>query len=191
MISALPGRQPAPVRRGQRHRHGLHDPGHLDGWAEVGGSLERAPALPWPRPAGWRARQDCCRWCWAGSPRSSTRPGAGRFHTTGQLQGLIHARDKTCRAEGCDVPANWCHVHHRSSLFGRDGTDLRQGRRHPLLEAPPPGPTTPATPDHPSHPTDASASPASRPESVSDWHARSCRSAVVRNHGPADCVPWA
>lgn len=34
-----------------------------------------------------------------------------RFHTTGQRK-VIHARDATCRAEGCDIPANWCHVHH-------------------------------------------------------------------------------
>jgi hypothetical protein len=36
-----------------------------------------------------------------------------RFHTTGQRK-VIQARDKTCRADGCDVPARWCHVHHRT-----------------------------------------------------------------------------
>jgi hypothetical protein len=36
-----------------------------------------------------------------------------RFHSTGQRK-VIQARDRTCRAEGCDVPANWCHVHHLS-----------------------------------------------------------------------------
>ena len=36
-----------------------------------------------------------------------------RFHTTGQRK-VIQARDKNCRADGCDVPATWCHVHHRT-----------------------------------------------------------------------------
>jgi hypothetical protein len=34
-----------------------------------------------------------------------------RFHTPAQRR-LIFTRDKTCRAEGCEIPANWCHVHH-------------------------------------------------------------------------------
>jgi hypothetical protein len=34
-----------------------------------------------------------------------------RFHSTGQRK-VIQARDKTCRAEGCEIPANWAHVHH-------------------------------------------------------------------------------
>ncbi len=34
-----------------------------------------------------------------------------RFHTPGQRK-VIFARDRTCRAEGCEIPANWCHVHH-------------------------------------------------------------------------------
>ena len=38
-----------------------------------------------------------------------------RFHTPGQRR-LIFARDKTCRAEGCEIPANWCHVHHGRSV---------------------------------------------------------------------------
>jgi hypothetical protein len=47
-----------------------------------------------------------------------------RFHTTGQRK-LIHARDKTCRADGCDIPANWCHVHHLTpwSRGGRTSID--------------------------------------------------------------------
>jgi hypothetical protein len=47
-----------------------------------------------------------------------------RLHTTGQRK-VIHARDKTCRAEGCDIPAHWCHVHHLTawSLGGRTNVD--------------------------------------------------------------------
>src|SRR5699024_5730389 len=47
-----------------------------------------------------------------------------RFHSTGQRK-VIQARDKTCRAEGCDIPANWGHVHHLTpwSRGGRTSID--------------------------------------------------------------------
>ena len=54
-----------------------------------------------------------------------------RFHTPGQRR-LIFARDKTCQAEGCEIPANWCHVHHEDPwLQGR--LDQRREGPHAVL----------------------------------------------------------
>jgi len=37
-------------------------------------------------------------------------------------------RDGTCRAEGCDIPADWCEAHHAGRPWGHDGlTDLEDG----------------------------------------------------------------
>ena len=49
-----------------------------------------------------------------------------RFHTTAQRR-LIFARDKTCRAEGCEIPANWCHVHHDDPWVTGGSTSVEQG----------------------------------------------------------------
>jgi len=49
-----------------------------------------------------------------------------RFHTTGQRK-VIQARDKTCRADGCDVPATWCHVHHRTPWSKGGSTSVHDG----------------------------------------------------------------
>ncbi len=47
-----------------------------------------------------------------------------RFHATGQRK-VIQARDRTCRAESCEIPANWSHVHHLTpwSRGGRTSVD--------------------------------------------------------------------
>ena len=84
-----------------------------------------------------------------------------RFHTPAQRR-LIFARDKTCRAEGCEIPANWCHVHHEDPWIQRR-LDQRRQRPHPLLAAPHRRPR-PSLPRPPDNPTDASASPASTPD---------------------------
>ena len=49
-----------------------------------------------------------------------------RFHTPGQRR-LIFARDKTCRAEGCEIPANWCHVHHENPWSQGGPTSVATG----------------------------------------------------------------
>ena len=49
-----------------------------------------------------------------------------RFHTPGQRR-LIFARDKTCRAEGCEIPANWCHVHHEDPWLRGGKTSVEKG----------------------------------------------------------------
>jgi hypothetical protein len=37
-------------------------------------------------------------------------------------------RDGTCRAEGCDIPADWCEAHHVGRTWGQGGlTDLEDG----------------------------------------------------------------
>jgi len=37
-------------------------------------------------------------------------------------------RDRTCRAEGCDIPAAWCEAHHAAKPWSREGrTDLKDG----------------------------------------------------------------
>jgi hypothetical protein len=49
-----------------------------------------------------------------------------RFHTTGQRK-VIQARDRTCRADGCDIPATWCHVHHRTLWSQGGSTSVQDG----------------------------------------------------------------
>ncbi len=49
-----------------------------------------------------------------------------RFHTPGQRR-LVFARDKTCRAEGCEIPANWCHVHHEDPWLHGGPTSVEKG----------------------------------------------------------------
>ncbi len=49
-----------------------------------------------------------------------------RFHTPAQRR-LIFARDKTCRAEGCEIPANWCHVHHENPWSQGGPTSVATG----------------------------------------------------------------
>ena len=41
----------------------------------------------------------------------------------------LAVRDRTCRAQGCDVPAAWCEAHHAATPWAAGGrTDLRDGR---------------------------------------------------------------
>lgn len=50
-----------------------------------------------------------------------------RFHTRAQRI-AIHARDKTCTAEGCTIPAAWCQVHHDLPWAGGGPTTVEHGR---------------------------------------------------------------
>jgi hypothetical protein len=37
-------------------------------------------------------------------------------------------RDRTCRAEGCEIPAAWCEAHHAAAPWAAGGrTDLADG----------------------------------------------------------------
>jgi hypothetical protein len=49
-----------------------------------------------------------------------------RLYTPAQHKALV-VRDRTCRAQGCDMPGTWCEAHHWRawSLGGR--TDLANG----------------------------------------------------------------
>ncbi len=49
-----------------------------------------------------------------------------RFHTSAQRR-VIFARDTTCRAEGCEIPANWCHVHHDDPWLSGGTTSVDKG----------------------------------------------------------------
>jgi hypothetical protein len=49
-----------------------------------------------------------------------------RFHTAAQRR-VIFSRDKTCRAEGCEIPANWCHVHHDDPWLQLGPTSVDNG----------------------------------------------------------------
>ncbi len=49
-----------------------------------------------------------------------------RFHTTAQRR-VIFARDTTCRADGCEIPANWCHVHHDDPWLTGGTTSVEKG----------------------------------------------------------------
>lgn len=39
----------------------------------------------------------------------------------------LSLRDRSCRAEGCDIPARWCEAHHRRPWSEGGRTDLRDG----------------------------------------------------------------
>ena len=50
-----------------------------------------------------------------------------RLFSPAQRKALL-VRDKTCRAEGCDVPGVWCEAHHRRDPWNKGGrTDLDEG----------------------------------------------------------------
>jgi Domain of unknown function (DUF222) len=51
---------------------------------------------------------------------------AKRLFTPAQRKALA-IRDRTCRAEGCDVPAAWCEAHHLDPWHTGGRTDLDQG----------------------------------------------------------------
>ena len=52
---------------------------------------------------------------------------ARRLFSPAQRRALL-IRDRTCRAEGCDVPGTWCEAHHRRDPWRAGGlTDLHDG----------------------------------------------------------------
>ncbi len=51
---------------------------------------------------------------------------ARRLFSPGQRKALL-IRDKTCRAEGCDVPGTWCDAHHLGPWSSGGRTDLDNG----------------------------------------------------------------
>ena len=50
-----------------------------------------------------------------------------RLHTEAQRIAMA-VRDKTCRAEGCTVPASWCHAHHVIAWVRHGKTSVKDGR---------------------------------------------------------------
>jgi hypothetical protein len=51
---------------------------------------------------------------------------ARRLFSPGQRKALL-IRDKTCRAEGCDIPGTWCDAHHLDPWSTGGRTDLDNG----------------------------------------------------------------
>lgn len=51
---------------------------------------------------------------------------ASRFHTPA-MRKVIRLRDKTCRAAGCDVPAQWCDIHHLTPWSEAGKTSVKDG----------------------------------------------------------------
>ncbi len=51
---------------------------------------------------------------------------AQRLFTRAQRRAML-LRDKTCVAEGCDIPGTWCEAHHWLSWAGGGRTDLDNG----------------------------------------------------------------
>lgn len=54
---------------------------------------------------------------------------------------VVRMRDRHCRAEGCDIPAAWCEVHHRQPWAQGGATDLANGaclcsRHHHVIHDP-------------------------------------------------------
>ena len=63
-----------------------------------------------------------------------------RLHTEAQRVAMA-VRDKTCTAEGCTIPASWCHAHHRVSWSEGGRTSVKDGRmvcprHHTLVHRP-------------------------------------------------------
>lgn len=53
---------------------------------------------------------------------------AARLFSPAQRKAMA-IRDKTCRAEGCEIPAAWCEAHHFRAPWQRDGlTNLADGK---------------------------------------------------------------
>lgn len=51
---------------------------------------------------------------------------AARFHTP-MMRKVIRLRDKTCRATGCAVPAEWCDIHHWQPWSQGGRTSVKDG----------------------------------------------------------------
>jgi hypothetical protein len=51
---------------------------------------------------------------------------ARRLFTPAQRKALL-VRDRTCRAEGCDIPGTWCEAHHLDPWRYDGPTDLANG----------------------------------------------------------------
>jgi hypothetical protein len=49
-----------------------------------------------------------------------------RFHDSA-MRLAMGLRDKTCRAEGCDIPADWCEAHHLTPWSKGGGTSVDEG----------------------------------------------------------------
>ena len=49
-----------------------------------------------------------------------------RLYSPAQRKALL-IRDRTCRAEGCDVPGTWCEAHHHDPWHTGGHTDLADG----------------------------------------------------------------
>ena len=63
-----------------------------------------------------------------------------RLHTEPQRIAMA-VRDKTCTAEGCQIPAAWCHAHHVIPWSRGGGTSVKDGRmvcgrHHTLIHRP-------------------------------------------------------
>ncbi|MDP9821299.1 hypothetical protein J2S59_001108 [Nocardioides massiliensis] len=51
---------------------------------------------------------------------------ASRLHTPA-MRKAIRLRDKTCRADGCDIPATWCEIHHLVPWSEGGKTSVKDG----------------------------------------------------------------
>ena len=85
----------------------------------------RRPHHRRPGPAAGLHREDPAR-----RPRRRQPPPdlgrTRRLFTPAQRKALL-VRDRTCRAEGCDVPATWCEAHHLDPWHTGGRTDLANG----------------------------------------------------------------
>ena len=53
--------------------------------------------------------------------------GRTRRLFNGPQRKALTLRDKTCRTEGCDIPATWCEAHHRNPWHTGGHTNLHDG----------------------------------------------------------------
>lgn len=90
--------------------------------------LARAPGESHDRISAAQARYLACRATIIpmvlGGKSQVLDVGRGRRFYTGAALTAIQERDRRCRAEGCDIPAAWCHGHHVKPWYQGGKTDI-------------------------------------------------------------------
>ena len=85
----------------------------------------RRPHHRRPGPTAGLHREDPARRPRRRQPPPRPRPHPPALQRDPRL--AMAVRDKTCRAEGCDVPATWCEAHHLDPWHTGGRTDLADG----------------------------------------------------------------
>jgi hypothetical protein len=97
----------------------------------TGDLLARAPGECHDRVSAAHARYLACRAnilpTVLGGKGQVLDVGRSRRFYTGAALTAMQVRDRHCRAEGCDIPAAWCHAHHLTPWSRGGHTNLNDG----------------------------------------------------------------